>query len=88
MLVVLHIYRDIANSLLFCDLQDTVSESCKIEMSIYQPIFTHKNDIKGKMGRIYQYSTVLLGNIVLVLHINGALAILRIFCDHQETESE
>ena len=29
--------------LLFCDHQDTESEPCEIEMSIYQPISTHKN---------------------------------------------
>ena len=47
MFVVIHIYRARANPLLFCDLQDTLPESCKIEMSIYQPIFTNTNDIKG-----------------------------------------
>ena len=57
-------------------------------MSISQPILTHKNDMKGSMGQIYIYSTRLLGNIVLVLRINWALAIIIIFFDHQDTESE
>ena len=42
-LVVLHIYEDSAIILLFFDHQDTESESCEIEMSISQPILTHKN---------------------------------------------
>ena len=41
--VIIHIYRTRANSLLFCDHQDTVFESCEVEMSIYQPVLTNKN---------------------------------------------
>ena len=39
---ILHIYGGRAISLLFCDHQDTQSESCEIEMNISQPIFAHK----------------------------------------------
>ena len=39
----LYIYGDRAISQLFCDHCDAESESCEIEMSISQPIFTHKN---------------------------------------------
>ena len=48
--VILHIYGAIAIFILFCDRQDTESESCEIEMSISQPMFTYKN-IKGSMGQ-------------------------------------
>ena len=40
---ILHIHGARAIFLLFCDHQDTESESCEIDMSISQPIFTHKN---------------------------------------------
>ena len=40
------------------------------------------------MGLLYQYSTILLGNIVVDIHIYGALAIILLFYDHQDTESE
>ena len=40
------------------------------------------------MGQIFWYYTRLLGNIVLVLCIYWDLAMLILFCDHQETEYE
>ena len=40
-MVIIHNYGARSISLLFCDHQDTESESCEIEMSIYQPIFNH-----------------------------------------------
>ena len=60
--VILHIYGTIAIFLLFCDHQDTESESCEIYISIYQSISTHKKyqrlfgtsrSILYKMGRKY-----------------------------------
>ena len=39
---IIHMYAARFISLLFCDHQDTESESCEIEMGISQPIFTHK----------------------------------------------
>ena len=54
-MVVLHIYGDRAIFLLFYYHQDTESESCEIEMSISQPIFTH-NNIKGSMVELHPYS--------------------------------
>ena len=56
--VILHIYRARDNSLLFCVLQDTESVSCEIELSISQPIFTHKKiskDLSGKNIYTLQY---------------------------------
>ena len=67
--MILHIYRARSNYLLFCDHQDTEFESCEIEMSISQPIFTHKNDIKASTGQYYLYSTKREQNIVLVFRI-------------------
>ena len=40
--VILHFYGAIAIFLLFCDNQDTESESREIEISVAGPIFTHK----------------------------------------------
>ena len=40
---IIHIYGARAIFLLFCDHQDTESESREVEMRISQPIFTHKN---------------------------------------------
>ena len=40
------------------------------------------------MGQQYPYSTRWEGNIVVILHIYGALAMFLLFYDHQETESE
>ena len=46
-LIVLHIHGYRSIFLLFCDHQDTESELCEIEMSISQPILTHKNTSKA-----------------------------------------
>ena len=54
---ILHIYGTIAIYLLFCDHQDTKSESLEIENGIAGPIFTYKN-IKGVMVQRYTYSTI------------------------------
>ena len=45
--VVLHNFGARAIFLLFCDHQDTDSESCEIKMSISEPIFTHKKISKA-----------------------------------------
>ena len=41
--VIIHIYGARAIYLLFCDYQEIAPESCEILMSIYQPVFNHKN---------------------------------------------
>ena len=46
-MVILHIYGARAIFLLFCDHQDIESDSCKIEMIISLPIFTHKKISKA-----------------------------------------
>ena len=86
-MVIIHIYGARSFSLLFCDHQDTESESCEMEMSIPQPIFTHKI-IKGYMGQRFLYSTRWVKIIVVFLHVYGPLAIFLLICDHQDTESE
>ena len=65
--VILHIYgaRDIF--LLFCDHQDTESESWEMEIGVTGPLFTHKN-IKGSMVQRYTYPTRWEKNIVVILH--------------------
>ena len=40
------------------------------------------------MGQLYLHSTIREKNIVVILHIFGATAVLLIFCDYQDTESE
>ena len=40
------------------------------------------------MGQLYQYSTRWGQNIVAIIHIYGAIVIVVLFCDHQDTESE
>ena len=44
--------------------------------------------IKGSMGQPYTYSTRWVKNIVIVIHIYGALTIFLLFCDQQDTGSE
>ena len=66
---VLHNSGSRAVLVVFCDHQDNEYESCEIEMSISQPIFTHKNDIKASTGQYYLYSTKREQNIVLVFRI-------------------
>ena len=43
---ILYIYEARAIILLFCDHQDTESESYETDMTIYQPILTYKNKSK------------------------------------------
>ena len=40
------------------------------------------------MGQQCTYSTIWEKNVVVILHIYGEIAILLLFCDHQDTESE
>ena len=84
---ILHIYRARAISLLFCDHQDTKSESQDKEIDVPRPIFTH-NNIKISNGQWYPYSIIWEQNIVVIIHIYGARAISLLFCDHQDTEYE
>ena len=46
-MAILHIYGARSIFLLFHDHQDTKYEACEIEMSISQPIYTHKNISKA-----------------------------------------
>ena len=47
-LVILHFFGDLAIFLLFCNHQNTKSESRDMEIGVSGPIFTHKN-IKGSL---------------------------------------
>ena len=80
-----HICGAIAIILLICDHQDSESEWWEMEMSILQPIFTHKY-CKGSMRKLYPYSAKSAKTIVVSTNINGSLAMFLIFCDHQDTE--
>ena len=40
------------------------------------------------MGQRYLYSTISMIFILGVLHIHGARAIIPLFCNHQDNESE
>ena len=86
-MAILHIYGARDTFHLFCDNQDTQSESCEIEMSISQPIFTHK-----KISKYIWYKDIHTmqdgRKNVAVIHIYGARDIYLLFCDHQDTESE
>ena len=48
----------------------------------------HPENIQGYTEQRYIYSTRWQKNIVVILHIYGARAILLLFCDHKDTESE
>ena len=58
-----------------------------MEIGVAEPIFTHKN-IKGSMVQQYPYPKRWEQNSVAIIHIYGARAILLLFYDNQETESE
>ena len=73
--------------LLFCDNQDTKSESRGVEIGVDGLIFTLKN-IKVPMGQWYPYPTRWEKNVVAIIHIYGVEAIFLIFYDNQATESE
>ena len=49
------------------------------------PIFTHRY-MKKSMGKWWQYPTRRGGNIVPILHIYGARAIILFFYDNQGTD--
>ena len=68
-LAIVHIYGAWAISLLFCDHQDTESESQEFKMSISQPIYNHKkipkalwkndiNNIEGRRIILWQLSII------------------------------
>ena len=56
-------------------------------MSVSQPIIT-----QGKQQRLYGTTISILSkmgeNVVLILHIHGAIAIFILFCYHQDTKYE
>ena len=86
-LVFLHIYGDRVLFLVFCDYQDTESESCEIEIGVTGPIFTKKNT-KGSLVLRYPYPTRWEKTIVSIHRIYGARAIFLLFCDHLDNECE
>ena len=49
-MIVINIYGDLANSLLFCLHQDTKSDSWEMEIGLSGTIWTYKNT-KGSMGK-------------------------------------
>ena len=49
-------------------------------------MFTHKN-IKVSLVQQYPYPTRWDKNIVVNIHIYGAIAIFLLFCDHRDSES-
>ena len=86
-MAILHIYGALALSLLFCDNQDSESESQETEIGVYGKISSQEkitktlwdNDIHtlqngGKMG--------------VINHIYGDRALSLPFKYHQDTESE
>ena len=77
---------DIKPFFLFCDNQDTESESYEIEIGVAGPIFTNWN-IKGSVGQLYPYSTTLEKNIVGIIHVYSARSIYLLFYDNPDTKS-
>ena len=73
-LVILHFFGDLAIFLLFCNHQNTKSESRDMEIGVSGPIFTHKN-IKGSLVQWNTYNKKLEENIVAILHIYGVRSI-------------
>ena len=86
-MVIIHIYGALVILLLLRDHQDTEYESFEMEIGIAGPIFTSKN-IKCLMGQQYPYPTKWEKNIVVIIHIYGAIAIFLLFCVHKDTGSE
>ena len=84
---ILHIYGSRSILLIFYYHQDSESGSCEMEMSTSQLIFTDK-----KISKVLWYNdihTIKTGETnYWLLHIYGALAILLLFCDQQDTEFE
>ena len=64
---ILHIYGARSISLLFCDYQDTESESCEMEFGVSGPMFAHKNT-KGFMVQQYRYPTIWENKFTSILH--------------------
>ena len=84
---VLHIIGSRVILRVFCDHQVPESESCEIEMSISQTIFTKRNQ-KGLCGKKL-YTLYKIGeNIVVFIDICGARAFFLLFCEHQDTKSK
>ena len=86
-MVSIHIYGARFSLILFCDNQDTESESCEIEMSNYQPIFTHEKTSKVLSDK-NNHTLQDVETIVVILHVYGALVVFLIFLDNEETESK
>ena len=73
--VILHVFGALAIFLLFCDDQETESESLEMEIGVVGPILNHKNNMKGPMGQLYPYSTKWVKCFLVILRIYGARAI-------------
>ena len=82
-----NIYGDRAILVPFWYRQENESYSCEVEMSISQPIFTHKKISKYLWDNNFNAPQYGIKSIVLVLHFYSALYIFLLFCDHQDTES-
>ena len=80
---VLHIYEALAIFLLFCNHQDTESESQEMEIGLAGPIFTPKI-IKGTTISIPHK----MGEHIMAIFFHGDKSIFLLFCNHQDTKSE
>ena len=86
-MAIIYIYGDRAISLIFYNNKDIESDSRDIEMCAPGPIFTQKN-IRVCMGQQHPYHNRWEKNVASTNHIYGARAILLLFGDHQDTESQ
>ena len=79
-MAILHIYGARAVFLIFCVHQDTESDSCEIEMSTSQPIFTHKNISKAlweNISILYKMGGKYCGSYSYLWRFINFLTILR-----------
>ena len=71
-MVFIHIYGARSIIVLFCDHQVTESESCEIETSISQPIFTHKKISKYLLDNYIhtiQYGRIILWKLFIFMEL-------------------
>ena len=83
--VILHIYGALAIFLLFCNHKDSEFESRDMEFVQLDQYLPEKY-LKGSMGQQYPHFTRWEKNIVEILHIYGARAVLLLFYNNQDTE--
>ena len=80
-------YGALAILLLFCNHQDTESESQEIDIGVTEPIFTLKI-LKTIWDNYMNTAQDGRKNIVANPHIYGSIAIFLLFCDNKYTESD